>query len=113
MKGFDVAAAGTGVMEDAVKEAHRRGTVQAANIGLGFVEPLDAVLAALFGEREVFGPESEFGQDVFHGDASTTAFRKPRWPIFQASPVLFADGFPVVMHHHFEQMYHGCELAGA
>ena len=36
-KRLDVAAAGAGVVKDAVEDAHGGGALQAANVGLGFV----------------------------------------------------------------------------
>ena len=38
-----IAGAGAGEMQDSLKQAYGRGAVQGAHVGLGLIEPLDAV----------------------------------------------------------------------
>jgi hypothetical protein len=43
VQGHNISTAGAGIVKNAIEDAHGDGTVQAANVGLGFIEPLDTV----------------------------------------------------------------------
>ena len=43
VQGSDIATAGAGIVKNAVKDTHGGGTVEAAHVGLGLIEPLNTV----------------------------------------------------------------------
>jgi hypothetical protein len=77
-----VAGAGLGETKHAIKDAHGRWTVQGADIGLGFIEPLDVVSRHL--PAQILRFKSELSKYVFHRNALAAPSRKPCLAIVKA-----------------------------
>jgi len=85
--------------ENSFKQTHGDGLVDGADVGLGFIEPLDAVrrhLPSIFRRsRSIFGLEPEPGKHILHRDAFAAALREPRLASLKTSPILFCHGLVV------------------
>ncbi len=78
MQRLDVAAAGAGVVKDAVEDAHGGGAVQTAHVGPGFIEPLDAMgrRYLVSGKSSGFIPNSDSTSSM----GMPLPFAKKAWP---------------------------------
>jgi len=76
------------------KDAHSCRPVQGADVGRGFIEPLNPVRRHLLVEGKILGLETELGQNVLHWNA-LAAMRKPSLTVVKAAAVLVGHRFIV------------------
>lgn len=108
MQRLDVAAAGAGAMKKAVEDSHGGGAVQAANVGRGLIQPLDAEGRHLLVQWKVLGLQAELGEQIFH--RNTFAASEEGFAFAEAAEILVCYGL-FFLDHDFEQMNDGGEFA--
>ncbi len=89
-----VAGASAGEAENPFKQAHGGRLVHRANVGLGFIEPLDPVWWHLLVEVKILGLQPELGQHFLHRN-TLAALCKPGLPVVKALAVWLGYGFIV------------------
>jgi hypothetical protein len=89
-----VAGASSGKAENPFKQPHGGSLVHRANVGLGFIQPLDPVRWYLLVEVKILGLQPELGEHFLHWN-TLAALCKPGLPVVKALAVLLGYGFIV------------------
>jgi hypothetical protein len=80
--------------ENPFKQAHGGSLIHGANVGPGFIEPLDPVWRHLLVELKILGLQPELGEHCLHRN-TLAALRKPSLPVVKALAVLLGYRFIV------------------
>ena len=75
-----IAGASAGKAENPFKQAHGGSLVHRANVGLGFIEPLDPARWHLLVEVKILGLQPELGEHLLHRNTLPSCSNQA-WPL--------------------------------